>query len=207
MVREDLTGIIPANLVELYTPMFDDLRAHDTAIKAEQTPPEQIQKQQNFEYITFQHMKNQMDKHYPGWQEEIISHRFEEGWAIVHVRVTVVMPNGVQVSRDAVDAHRVQKKRTDGALVDPGNDIKAAVSDALKKAFSLFSIGADVYKFYEPVMTNEEVEILLRKAEILGKRDTMEEYLEDGRLNAKNYAQTLARIERAIEEQEAEVEE
>jgi hypothetical protein len=192
----------PKQLVKLYKPMFDDLRDHDNAIKADKTPPDQVKKQQNFEYITFQHMKNKMDEYYPGWQEEIISLKMESGWAIVHVRVTVVMPNGVAVSRDAMDAHRIQKNREKQTLVDPGNDIKAAVSDALKKAFSLFSIGADVYKFYEPVMTNEEVEILLQKAEIIGKRDIFEGHLEDGNLTAKNYAQNLARIERAIEEQE-----
>ena len=124
-----------------------------------------------------------MDTHFPDWSYKIVEIRVMEFWAIAHVRIWATYPNGVKVERDAIDAHLIQRKREGGALVDPGNDIKGAVSDALKKGFSLFGIAADVYKFVEPVLDDEQIEHLLKRAELIGKRDIFEQYLEDGQLH------------------------
>jgi len=55
--------------------------------------------------------------------------------------------NGIWREGDCVAAHRIQKKRGSNESVDVGNDLKAANTDTIKKAFNMFmNIADDIYR-------------------------------------------------------------
>ena len=61
--------------------------------------------------------------------------------------------NGVWREGDMVAAHRIQTKKggTANDFVDIGNDVKAANTDTMKKAFNVYmDIAADVYRSEDP---------------------------------------------------------
>lgn len=76
------------------------------------------------------------------WSFIILHREFNEfaDEVIVHGRITVG-----DVVKDAVGSVKVKRHKETGDLVDLGNDMKAASTDALKKASSLLGIGLYLY--------------------------------------------------------------
>jgi len=83
------------------------------------------------------------------WTFEIMWQQFGKEWVVVRGRLTVNI-DGTAVSKEQYGRSEVKKMRG-GNLMDPGNDIKAASSDALKKCASLLGIAADVYAKREEI--------------------------------------------------------
>lgn len=76
------------------------------------------------------------------WGFIILSREFNEiaDEVIVHGRITVG-----DLVKDAVGSVKVKRHKETGQIVDLGNDMKAASTDALKKASSLLGIGLYLY--------------------------------------------------------------
>lgn len=83
------------------------------------------------------------------WSFEIVWQQFGKEWVIVRGRLTVPIGD-TWISKEQYGRSEVKKLRS-GGLMDPGNDIKAASSDALKKCASLLGIAADVYAKREEI--------------------------------------------------------
>lgn len=78
------------------------------------------------------------------WDFEIMSHGKEEGHIWVLGKLTVKNPEGTRTITKT-QFGRAEVKRTQGKLLDYGNDLKAAATDSLKKAASLLGIASDIY--------------------------------------------------------------
>ena len=98
-----------------------------------------------------------------------------------------------------VAAHRIQKKRGTNEFVDIGNDIKAANTDCIKKAFNMYmNICDDVYRnqVEDPMLTDKQKKDIADAALKVDMHDKVMKQVEDGDLNAMNFKASMAKLER-----------
>ena len=78
------------------------------------------------------------------WDFEVTSHGKEDGQVWVLGKLTVKDDRGHQITKTQFGRADIKMKKT-GGMLDFGNDLKAAATDSMKKAASLFGIASDVY--------------------------------------------------------------
>jgi len=163
------------------------------------TPQKYIEQKMGLDYVKYGYMRDLADKFYPGWSWTIIkcaplgSEAYE-----VHGRLKW-FDNGIWREGDCVAAHRIQKKRGSNEFVDVGNDLKAANTDTIKKAFNMFmNIADDIYRnqIDEYELNKNQIQQLLNNASdidddtatvIADKIDTRE-------INLYNFEQSLNKL-------------
>ena len=163
------------------------------------TPKAFIKQKMGMDYVEYSVMRDIADKEYPGWSWTVINTEFAGTEAyVVHGRLKW-FDNGVWREGDATAAHRVQKKRGSDDYVDLGNDIKAANTDCIKKAFNMYmNICDDVYRnqVEAPELTDKQKNNILESAKISGRDTEIMEKIESGVINAFNYKASMAKLER-----------
>lgn len=134
-------------------PVFNDIKKLHKKVSNIKTPKRYIKKKLNLDYVDYSYMRQVADEQYPGWSWNIIKTELIGDKAfMVHGRLLWI-DNGLLRQGDVTAAHRIQRKTDNSDYVDIGNDIKAANTDAIKKAFNMFlNIADDVYK-------NTEIEL------------------------------------------------
>mgnify|MGYP003635736104 FL=1 len=163
------------------------------------TPKAFIKQKMGMDYVEYSVMRDIADKEYPGWSWTVIKTEFAGTEAyVVHGRLKW-FDNGVWREGDATAAHRVQKKRGTDDYVDLGNDIKAANTDCIKKAFNMYmNICDDVYhnQVEDPELTDKQKNTILKSAKLSGRDTEVMEKVESGVINAFNYKASMAKLER-----------
>mgnify|MGYP003964132997 FL=1 len=163
------------------------------------TPKAFIKQKMGMDYVEYSVMRDIADKEYPGWSWTVIKTEFAGTEAyVIHGRLKW-FDNGVWREGDATAAHRVQKKRGTNDYVDLGNDIKAANTDCIKKAFNMYmNICDDVYRnqVEDPELTDKQKNNILESAKIAGRDTEVMEKVESGVINAFNYKASMAKLER-----------
>ncbi len=80
------------------------------------------------------------------WDFEVVAHGREGDQIWVHGKLTVKSPKGDQsISKSQFGRADVKFKKDTKIMLDFGNDMKAATTDALKKCASLLGIASDIY--------------------------------------------------------------
>ena len=165
------------------------------------TPKAYIKKKMDLDYVEIGYMKKQADKFYPGWSWQIISTEVLGTEAyVVHGRLSW-FDGSIQRIGDMTAAHRIQKKKSDGAFVDIGNDIKAANTDCMKKAFNMYmNIADDVYRnqVEDTELTDEQVTDLITMAASISeeKESQISDLISNGSIHGLNYKGALDRLTR-----------
>ena len=163
------------------------------------TPKAFIKQKMGMDYVEYSVMRDIADKEYPGWSWTVIKTEFAGTEAyVIHGRLKW-FDNGVWREGDATAAHRVQKKRGTDDYVDLGNDIKAANTDCIKKAFNMYmNICDDVYRnqVEDPELTDKQKNNILESAKIAGRDTEVMKKVESGVINAFNYKASMAKLER-----------
>ena len=110
--------------------------------------------------------------------------------------------NGIWREGDAVAAHRIQKKRGSDEFVDIGNDIKAANTDAIKKALNMFlNIADDVYRnrVEDLSLTEEQIESIMTAQEYIEEeeiRNRIVNSLKRGEILKTDYNRVMKHIDK-----------
>ena len=165
------------------------------------TPKPFIKKKMGLEYVEYNYMREIADKEYPGWKWNIMNTELLGSEAcMVHGRLSWY-DEGIWREGDVIAAHRIQKKRGTNEFVDVGNDVKAANTDAIKKAFNMFlNIADDVYKnqVEDPELTKEQEKELMGLAKSISseKYDQISSLVEDGDIYGGNFRSSLAKLQR-----------
>ena len=163
------------------------------------TPKAFIKQKMGMDYVEYSVMRDIADKEYPGWSWTVIKTEFAGTEAyVIHGRLKW-FDNGVWREGDATAAHRVQKKRGTDDYVDLGNDIKAANTDCIKKAFNMYmNICDDVYRnqVEDPELTDKQKNNILESAKLSGRDTEVMNKVESGVINAFNYKASMAKLER-----------
>ena len=147
------------------------------------------------DYVEYSYMREIADKHYPGWSWNIIKSEALGSEAYVVQGRLRWFDNGIWREGDAVAAHRVQTKRDGNGFVDIGNDIKAANTDAIKKAFNMYmNIADDVYRnrVEDLTLTENEIESIMTSAEYIQDseiRDKITSSIKRGEILKTDYKQ------------------
>lgn len=105
---------------------------------------------QELSYVEAVHYIRRLNQAYDGeWSFEIVSHRIEENEVIV---IGKLIAGGV--IKMAFGSSDITRRKDTGEIVCIGDDLKAASTDALKKAASLLGLGLDLYQNGRPEKSN-----------------------------------------------------
>jgi len=168
------------------------------------TPKPYIKQKAGMDYVEYSYMRDIADKEFAGWSWEIISTEMLGSAAyVVHGRLKWY-DEGIWRTGDMVAAHRIQTKRGTGEFVDIGNDVKAANTDAIKKAFNMYmNIADDVYRnqIEDMELSDEEKnDILVLASEISEeKMSNIHILINKGELNKANYKGSVSKLKREID--------
>jgi len=165
------------------------------------TPSPYIKKKMGMEYVEYSYMREVADKEYPGWSWTIITTENLGSEAfVIHGRLKW-FDSGVWREGDMTAAHRIQKKRGTAEFVDIGNDVKAANTDCIKKAFNMYlNIADDVYRNqvddYE--LSDEDKEEMLLAAGSISddKLKQITGLINDMVIHKGNYKSSMAKLAR-----------
>ena len=193
-----LTGTDSLNIINESLKLITEKHKKVSSIT---TPTPYIKKKMGMDYVEYSYMREIADKEYPGWSWTIINTENLGSEAfVIHGRLKW-FDSGVWREGDMTAAHRIQKKRGTDEFVDIGNDVKAANTDCIKKAFNMYlNIADDVYRNQvdDVELTDNEKEELLLAAgsisdEILEKVKSKIDNLE---IHKGNYKSSLAKLSR-----------
>lgn len=99
-----------------------------------------------FKYVTGSYMEKTLNFTFGwNWDFEVTSHGKEGGQIWVLGKLTVKDDNGHSVTKTQFGRADIKFKKGTSTMLDYGNDLKAATTDALKKCASLLGIASDVY--------------------------------------------------------------
>ena len=169
------------------------------------TPNPYIKKKMNMDYVEYSYMRDLADKHFPGWSWNVIKTEFAGTEAyVVHGRLKW-FDNGVWREGDSTAAHRIQKKKGTTEYVDLGNDIKAANTDCIKKAFNMYmNISDDVYRnqVEDTELSEEQINNLMKAANNIdsNKAEEIHEMIQEGIIHGLNYKGSISKLERLSNE-------
>ena len=169
------------------------------------TPKPFIKKKMGMEYVEYSYMREVADKEYPGWSWKIVKTETLGSEAyVIHGRLKWY-DEGIWRTGDMTAAHRIQKQRGTESFVDIGNDVKAANTDCIKKAFNFYlNIADDVYRNQVDDLELSDLEksdILVLASEI--NEDKLEKIKVPKYLTLVHsvpYKASFAKLEREVEE-------
>ena len=177
---------------------------HHKKVSKIKTPKAFIKQKMGMDYVEYSVMRDIADNEYPGWSWTVIKTEFAGTEAyVVHGRLKW-FDNGVWREGDVTASHRIQKKRGTNEYVDLGNDIKAANTDCIKKAFNMYmNICDDVYRnqVEDPELTDKQKKDIANAALRVDMHDKVMKQVEDGDVNAMNFKASMAKLERMFNAQ------
>ncbi len=170
------------------------------------TPKPFIKKKMGLDYVEFSYMREIADKEFPGWSWTIEKTEVLGSEAFVVQGRLTWHDEGIWRKADMVAAHRIQKKRGTNEFVDIGNDVKAANTDCIKKAFNMYlNIADDVYRNQVEdleLSDDQKSEILLVASDISEERmSQIHDLVKDQAINTANYNSSKLKLERELEKQ------
>ena len=180
---------------------LSSITKHHKKVSDIKTPKPFVKQKMGMDYVEYSYMREIADKHYPGWSWTVIKTEFAGTEAyVVHGRLKW-FDNGVWREGDSTAAHRVQKKRGSNDYVDLGNDIKAANTDCIKKAFNMFmNISDDIYRnqIEETELTTDQKESMILMAREISENKGSEiaKMVDEGTIHGLNYKGALAKLKR-----------
>jgi hypothetical protein len=174
---------------------------HHKMVSEITTPPEYVEKKGNLDYVALNYMRHIANSYYPGWSWKILKYEFitdgnQLAFVAVHGRLIWKEPNGEERLGDMVAAHRIQYTgASKNTLLDPGNDIKAANTDTIKKAMNLYlNIADDIYQFKGPELSDESKLKLETYMEKVGSEKINKLYAKKYGVNNKNLSEVIQRL-------------
>jgi len=180
-----------------------------TEIANIETPKAYQYKKQGFDYVKIEYMRGIANKYYPTHSWKVISTEVLGSEAyVVHGRlIWHEEANGVMVKRtgDMTAGHRIQKQKGTNSFVDIGNDIKAANTDCMKKAYNMhMNIADDVYRnqYQDMDLTDEQIDNLRKLSNKAGMSDIIEEKIDNKQIHGKNYKASCAKLKQQAKEKE-----
>jgi hypothetical protein len=125
------------------------------------TPPEKIKKRPDgYDYVEGSYMDHLFKENSPLYKHELLHVSYQMGWINVIVAVTDRITGNVELGADSarIQVARGAEEPTFRDTIDMGNNLKSALSKAIKNAQSRFGFAADVYQKRESIPTTLERE-------------------------------------------------
>lgn len=117
----------------------------------QKTPPQHVYQRpgkggQVWNYVTGNYVEKVLNFTFGwNWDFEIVAHGKEGDLVWVHGKLTVKSPDGRSISKSQFGRADIKYIKGTQRMLDYGNDLKSASTDALKKCASLLGIASDIY--------------------------------------------------------------
>ena len=165
------------------------------------TPSPYVKKKQGMDYVEYSYMREVADKEYPGWSWTIQKTEVLGSEAFVVNGRLKWFDEGIWRLGDMCAAHRIQKKRGIEEFVDIGNDVKAANTDCIKKAFNMYlNIADDVYRnqVEDFELSDEQKDEIIELAASIDedKLNQITQLVKDKTIHNGNYNSSIAKLKR-----------
>lgn len=100
-----------------------------------------------WDYVSVSYVQRVLDYCFGfNWDFQIVEHGKEQDHVWVRGKLIVKSPDGLRtITKEQFGRSEVKYKRDSKDMLDYGNDLKAASSDALKKCASMLGIARDIY--------------------------------------------------------------
>ena len=203
-MKKDIQIITETNEMKIINSIRQMITEKHKKVSNIKTPKPFIKKKMGMEYVEYSYMREIADKEYPGWSWTIIKTESLGSESYVVQGRLKWYDEGIWREGDVPAGHRLQKQRGTDTFVDIGNDIKAANTDAIKKAFNMYlNIADDVYRNQVDDLELSDLQksdILVVASEI--NEDKMNQILElikDQAINTANYKSSFAKLEREVD--------
>lgn len=173
-------------------------------VSMEDTPKTFIKRKVRQDYVEIAYMKKLADKYFAGWSWTIINTEVLGSEAyVVHGRLKWY-EGGIWREGDMTAAHRIQKLKNDSSkFSDIGNDIKAANTDCMKKAFNMYmNIADDVYKNRVDPLTQEDIDYIYKEMEGITEewKTRISNSIKNGDIERADILKVINKINRIKEE-------
>jgi hypothetical protein len=123
------------------------------------TPVEKVKKRPDgFDYVESSWMDYQTKLFMPKYRYELLHVSFEHGWINIIISLTDRITGNIELGADSarIMVKRDAEQPSFRDIIDMGNNLKSALSKAIKNAQSRFGISADVYQKRESEPTSDE---------------------------------------------------
>ena len=163
-LKNDAGTVVPEKMGELPVLTGDDLTKMFDYIsrpKDIKTPAEKVKKRPDgFDYVEGSWMDFKSKEFMPLYEYKLLHVSFEHGWVNVIISIKDKITGNLELGADSA---RIQvRKNADEPnfrdIIDMGNNLKSALSKAIKNAQSRFGVAADIYQKRESEPTNQERE-------------------------------------------------
>lgn len=150
-----------ANITLVDGTLRAELRKYITAPYDVKTPKEKVKKRPDgFDYVESSFMDHETKKFMPLYEFQLLHTSVEFGWINIIVSLKDRITGNTELGAGSARIQVSRGVETPGFrdVIDMGNNIKAALTNAIKNAQSRFGIAADVYQRRESVPTDAERE-------------------------------------------------
>lgn len=137
----------------------DELRNHITAPYDKKTPPEKVKKRPDgYDYVESSYMDFETKNFMPLYEYKLLHFSSDMGWISIIVSLTDRTTGNTELGAGSARIHVSRGVETPGFrdVIDMSNNIKAALTNAIKNAQSRFGIAADVYQRRESIPDDAE---------------------------------------------------
>lgn len=137
----------------------DELRNYITKPYDHKTPPEKVKKRPDgYDYVESSYMDFETKQFMPLYEYKLLNYSSDMGWINVIVSLTDRTTGNTELGAGSARIQVSRGVETPGFrdVIDMSNNIKAALTNAIKNAQSRFGIAADVYQRRESVPTDAE---------------------------------------------------
>lgn len=125
-----------------------------------------------FPYVDFGYVLKELDSNFGiFWEFKVTDKQVSDRYVWVMGELTIKSPTGFSVSRPGTGGARIKVSKTTGESLDISNDIKAATTLAIRKAASLYGIGADI--------SYKEIGMYENSPDIQNIKDNGDKYIKD----------------------------
>lgn len=153
---EALTNVI---LIKSQGHFRDELRNYITAPYDQKTPKEKVKKRPDgYDYVESSFMDFETKKFMPLYKYKLLNLTWELGWinCIVSLKDRITGNTELGAGAARIQVNRGIEEPGFRDVIDMSNNVKAALTNAVKNAQSRFGISADVYQRRESIPTEDE---------------------------------------------------
>lgn len=158
-ISELVEALANVSLMKTEEHFRDDLRAHITAPYDHKTPPEKVKKRPDgYDYVESSYMDFETKQFMPLYEYKLLHTSNDMGWITVIVSLTDRTTGNTELGAGSARIQVSRGVEVPGFrdVIDMSNNVKAALTNAIKNAQSRFGIAADVYQRRESVPTDAE---------------------------------------------------
>lgn len=154
-----VTALANVSLIKSKEHFRDELRSYITAHFNQKTPAEKVKKRPDgYDYVESSFMDYETKKFMPLYEYTLLNVSWELGWINVIVSLRDRITGNTELGAGAARIQVSRGVETPGFrdVIDMSNNIKSALTNAIKNAQSRFGIAADVYQRRESIPTDDE---------------------------------------------------